>query len=169
MLIGPLAEISLVVVHTTAVLRKSSTASTKLAITDMDGTEATTTILAARRFTFAKVLTELLAPLNIGKPPWQVKYSGANRGFAGIMCYGDQPNPALLAEAINGMVLAAVEIEDEKAFRREPQTPNGRPRFIHTRGVMHFGGRGGGSLWRGSPRLHNQTPNIDWNPALAHP
>ncbi|MBE3049014.1 hypothetical protein IMZ48_42250 [Candidatus Bathyarchaeota archaeon] len=42
----------------------------------MDGTEATTKILAARRFTFAKVLTELIAPLNIGKPPWRVKYSG---------------------------------------------------------------------------------------------
>ncbi|MBE3049015.1 hypothetical protein IMZ48_42255 [Candidatus Bathyarchaeota archaeon] len=55
------------------------------------------------------------------------------------MCYGDQPNPALLAEAINRIILAAVEIEDEKAFRREPQTPNGRPRFLHTRG---------GALWR---------------------
>lgn len=54
--------------------------------------------------------------------PWQVKYSGTNRGFAGIMCYGDKPNSALLAESINGMVLAAVEIEDEKALRRkEPE------------------------------------------------
>ena len=50
--------------------------------------------------------------------PWRVKYSGPNRGFAGIVCYGDQPNPTLLADAINGMVLAAVEIEDEKAIRK---------------------------------------------------
>lgn len=51
-------------------------------------------------------------------PPWRVKYSGTNRGFAGIMCYSGRLDPALLAEAINGMVLAAVEIEDEKAIRR---------------------------------------------------
>ncbi|SPO01187.1 related to Polynucleotide 5'-hydroxyl-kinase GRC3 [Cephalotrichum gorgonifer] len=55
-------------------------------------------------------------------PPWRVAYSGMNRGLAGIMCYGGQPGSSLLAEAINGMVLAAVEIEDEKAFRRsEPE------------------------------------------------
>lgn len=57
------------------------------------------------------------SPLALASP-WKVKYSGTGRGFAGIMCYGDQPTPALLAEAINGMVLAAVEIEDEKALRR---------------------------------------------------
>ena len=57
------------------------------------------------------------SPLSAASP-WKVKYSGTGRAFAGIMCYGDQPTSALLAEAINGMVLAAVEIEDEKALRR---------------------------------------------------
>lgn len=69
-------------------------------------------------------------------PPWRVKYSGANRGFAGIICYGDQPNPALLAEAINGMVLAAVEIEDEKAFRRRETEDTPMDVDVSERGML---------------------------------
>ena len=55
--------------------------------------------------------------------PWRVSYASKNRGIAGIITYGGQLESALLAEAINGMVLAAVEIEDEKAFRRSPSSP----------------------------------------------
>lgn len=45
-------------------------------------------------------------------PPWRVRYRGSRRGFLGILCYDHQPAPDLLAEAINGMILALVKIED---------------------------------------------------------
>lgn len=51
------------------------------------------------------------------KAPWRVSYAGKNRGIAGILCYGAQLESTLLAQAINGMVLAAVEVEDERAFK----------------------------------------------------
>lgn len=58
-------------------------------------------------------------------PPWRVSYAGKRRGIAGLLCYGAQLESALLAEAINGMVLAVVEIEDERAFRQtEPSSPD---------------------------------------------
>ncbi|KAL7797238.1 hypothetical protein V8C37DRAFT_408026 [Trichoderma ceciliae] len=50
-------------------------------------------------------------------PPWQVRYSGPERGILGILLYDYQSRPGLLSEAINGMILAAVDIEDPKAFR----------------------------------------------------
>lgn len=49
-------------------------------------------------------------------PPWDVSYSGANRGILGIMCYGEQPPPNLLAEAINGSLVAIVAIDDKMAI-----------------------------------------------------
>lgn len=49
-------------------------------------------------------------------PPVLVKYSGANSGILGVTCYGFQPSAELLADAINGTVIAVVEIEDRKAF-----------------------------------------------------
>ncbi|KEY67913.1 hypothetical protein S7711_02124 [Stachybotrys chartarum IBT 7711] len=49
--------------------------------------------------------------------PWIVRYWGPNKSLTGILCYDYQAQPDLLAETINGMVLAAVEIEDEQAFR----------------------------------------------------
>ncbi|KAM7204285.1 hypothetical protein V8F20_003698 [Naviculisporaceae sp. PSN 640] len=49
--------------------------------------------------------------------PWRVRYKGANRGFVGILCYDYQPAPNLLTEAINGMILALVRIENNAAFR----------------------------------------------------
>lgn len=45
-------------------------------------------------------------------PPWLVSYSGADSGLLGVVCYGYQPDPELLVEAIDGNVLAIVEIED---------------------------------------------------------
>ncbi|KAK1783338.1 hypothetical protein QBC45DRAFT_366067 [Copromyces sp. CBS 386.78] len=54
-------------------------------------------------------------------PPWRVRYRGPRPGFLGILCYDHQPAPDLLAEAINGMILALVKIEDRAgAFRDFP-------------------------------------------------
>ncbi|KAI1139161.1 hypothetical protein F5Y05DRAFT_340093 [Hypoxylon sp. FL0543] len=50
-------------------------------------------------------------------PPWQVNYRGPNRGIFGIMCYDYQAPLDLLADAINGTVLAVVGVESAKAFR----------------------------------------------------
>ncbi|KAK0713080.1 hypothetical protein B0T26DRAFT_832431 [Lasiosphaeria miniovina] len=49
--------------------------------------------------------------------PWRVRYRGADRGFVGVLCYDHQPAPELLADAINGMVLALVHVENPAAFR----------------------------------------------------
>jgi polynucleotide 5'-hydroxyl-kinase GRC3/NOL9 len=51
-------------------------------------------------------------------PPYQVMYAGENPGILGIICYDYQVPEDLLAESINGSILAAVEIEDEKAFHK---------------------------------------------------
>lgn len=48
--------------------------------------------------------------------PWFVSYTGDASGIVGVVCYGHQPDPELLTEAINGTVLAIVEIEDSKVF-----------------------------------------------------
>ncbi|KAL2135161.1 hypothetical protein VTI74DRAFT_9592 [Chaetomium olivicolor] len=49
--------------------------------------------------------------------PWRVRYSGPNKGVLGILCYDHQPAPELLAEAINGTVLALVRLESRAALR----------------------------------------------------
>lgn len=49
--------------------------------------------------------------------PWNVRYAGANPGIRGILSYDFQSPPNLLADAINGMILAAVVVEDKAAFR----------------------------------------------------
>ncbi|OIW26580.1 hypothetical protein CONLIGDRAFT_620436 [Coniochaeta ligniaria NRRL 30616] len=49
-------------------------------------------------------------------PPFKVRYRGANRGIFGLLCYDYQPHPSLLAESINGMIVALVVVE-EAAFR----------------------------------------------------
>ncbi|KAH7029167.1 uncharacterized protein B0I36DRAFT_290595 [Microdochium trichocladiopsis] len=51
-------------------------------------------------------------------PPWEVGYGPQEgSGIAGIICYDYQAPPALLADAINGNILAIVEVEDVRAFR----------------------------------------------------
>ncbi|RFU79184.1 hypothetical protein TARUN_3040 [Trichoderma arundinaceum] len=55
-------------------------------------------------------------------PPWQVQYSGPEQGIFGILLYDYQSPSELLAQAINGMVLAAIDIEDLKAFRNLAST-----------------------------------------------
>ncbi|KAM0257602.1 hypothetical protein ACHAQJ_004302 [Trichoderma viride] len=54
--------------------------------------------------------------------PWQVGYSGPERGVFGILLYDYQVPPELLSQAINGMILAAVDVEDPKAFRNIADT-----------------------------------------------
>ncbi|KAH9905889.1 hypothetical protein F4778DRAFT_769767 [Xylariomycetidae sp. FL2044] len=51
-------------------------------------------------------------------PPWEVSYTGVNSGILGILCYDYQAPPELLADAINGTILAVVEVESDKAFRK---------------------------------------------------
>lgn len=49
--------------------------------------------------------------------PWQVRFRGAGCSIFGVLCYDFQTQPDLVADAINGAVLAAVEVESSKAFR----------------------------------------------------
>ena len=49
--------------------------------------------------------------------PWRVRYRGAGRGFAGILCYDYQPPPFLVSEYLDGMVLALVKVQNKAAFR----------------------------------------------------
>ncbi|KAM0440702.1 hypothetical protein ACHAPT_000003 [Fusarium lateritium] len=49
-------------------------------------------------------------------PPLLVQYSAPTRGILGFLSYDYQCPPELLADTVNGLVLAAVEIEDAKAF-----------------------------------------------------
>lgn len=51
------------------------------------------------------------------KPPLLIRYAIERPGILGVLSYDYQSPPELLAETINGMVLAVVEIEDPKAFR----------------------------------------------------
>ncbi|KAH8199427.1 hypothetical protein TruAng_006422 [Truncatella angustata] len=49
-------------------------------------------------------------------PPWQVQYSGPTPGILGIMCYDYQSPANIMADAINGTILAMVEIESLSAI-----------------------------------------------------
>ncbi|KAI0487028.1 hypothetical protein F4859DRAFT_324569 [Xylaria cf. heliscus] len=49
--------------------------------------------------------------------PWQVRFRGAGCSIFGVLCYDFQTQPDLIPDAINGTVLAAVEVESSKAFR----------------------------------------------------
>lgn len=61
-------------------------------------------------------LTWNAAPIT-ATPPWLISYSGPSRGLFGIMCYDNLVAPEMLVDAINGSVLALVEIENPAAFR----------------------------------------------------
>lgn len=52
----------------------------------------------------------------MSKPPLLLQYSGSDSGILGVMCYGYQPGPELLADSIDGTIVAIVEIEDRRAF-----------------------------------------------------
>jgi len=49
--------------------------------------------------------------------PWQVRFRGNSRGIFGVLCYDFQTQPDFVADAINGSLLAAVEVENANAFR----------------------------------------------------
>lgn len=68
--------------------------------------------------------------------PWQVSYEIPDGGVAGVMCYDYQASPALLADAINGTILAAVEIENNLAFRgtASERTPNNENEAVEDTG-----------------------------------
>ncbi|KAM0209669.1 hypothetical protein ACHAQD_011089 [Fusarium lateritium] len=55
------------------------------------------------------------SPLSF-RPPSLVQYSSPKRGILGLMSYDYQCPSELLADTVNGLVLAAVEIEDAQAF-----------------------------------------------------
>ncbi|CAH0019134.1 unnamed protein product [Clonostachys rhizophaga] len=65
-------------------------------------------------------------------PPWQVAYAGPGSGIMAVMSYDYQSPADLLAETINGTVLAAVEIEDAKAFRDLNEEDSSMPRISRT-------------------------------------
>ncbi|KAK4198802.1 hypothetical protein QBC40DRAFT_283039 [Triangularia verruculosa] len=74
-------------------------------------------------------LNQPLAPYPTWNPiplshmrPWRVRYANPDKGFRGILCYDYQPIPDILAEAINGMILALVKIDNEAAFRGLEET-----------------------------------------------
>lgn len=50
-------------------------------------------------------------------PPWEVRYASKRKGIRGILSYDFQSPPELFRAAIDGMVVAVVEIEDGEAFR----------------------------------------------------
>lgn len=50
------------------------------------------------------------------RPPLLLEYSGTKSGILGVVCYGYQPEPELLVDAIDGTIVAIVEIEDRRAF-----------------------------------------------------
>jgi len=49
--------------------------------------------------------------------PLEIRYAGGDPGILGIMCYGEQPPPELLADTINGSLLAIVVIDDMAAIQ----------------------------------------------------
>lgn len=50
------------------------------------------------------------------KPPLLLHYGETNGGILGVVCYGYKPGPDLLADSIDGTIVAVVEIEDRRAF-----------------------------------------------------
>ena len=73
-------------IHTIAVLRKSSTASTRLAMTDMDGTELTTTTLPTSKMALAIILTQM-ANVTTGS-----SLSKSASSSQGILGFGPEPS-----------------------------------------------------------------------------
>lgn len=49
--------------------------------------------------------------------PWELQYTGPDAGLLGVLCYDYQAPADLLADAINGTVLALVEVDNASAFR----------------------------------------------------
>lgn len=58
-------------------------------------------------------------------PPWEIRYAGENAGILGVICYGEQPTPGLLADTIDGSLVAVVVIDDMAAIPGWSQTEQG--------------------------------------------
>lgn len=75
------------------------------------------------------------APL-LSTPPTMVSYSPGGGGIKAILCYGYQPEPELLAEAINGTIVAIVAVEgtadDPSAVENTIQRTPERLPYIHS-------------------------------------
>ncbi|OWP04522.1 hypothetical protein B2J93_1381 [Marssonina coronariae] len=74
-------------------------------------------------------------------PPWQIDYSGDNPGIIGVICYGEQPPPELLADTINGSLVAIVVIDDMAAFpwqKDEQEEKSGGDFDADVRVLEHF-------------------------------
>ncbi|KAF4628973.1 hypothetical protein G7Y89_g9176 [Cudoniella acicularis] len=103
-------------------------------------------------------------------PPWEIRYSGENAGILGIICYGEQPPANLLADTINGSLVAVVVLEDLAAIPGWESQDQVEP-------------RGEGPLHQSSPELSdenfisfNDSPDLDTsnednleNPIIAKP
>ncbi|KAI1821626.1 hypothetical protein F4861DRAFT_451194 [Xylaria intraflava] len=50
--------------------------------------------------------------------PWQVRFRGDGAGISAVLFYGFPTQAGLVADAINGTILAAVEVESPDAFRQ---------------------------------------------------
>ncbi|KAI3401111.1 hypothetical protein diail_257 [Diaporthe ilicicola] len=59
------------------------------------------------------------------KPPLMLNYGGKKSGILGVVCYGYQPETELLADSIDGTIVAVVEIEDRRAFCTTIQADDG--------------------------------------------
>lgn len=59
------------------------------------------------------------------KPPLLLHYGGTDGGILGVLCYGYQPGPDLLADSIDGTIVAIVEVEHRKAFFSTTQADPG--------------------------------------------
>lgn len=59
------------------------------------------------------------------KPPLLLHYGGTDGGILGVMCYGYQPGLHLLADSIDGTIVAIVEVEDRRAFCNTAEAGNG--------------------------------------------
>ncbi|KAJ9148642.1 Polynucleotide 5'-hydroxyl-kinase GRC3 [Pleurostoma richardsiae] len=69
-------------------------------------------------------------------PPVQLRYDGANPGLLGVICYGYKQDPELLADAINGTVLAIVEVDDKRALRGHSELAQSPRKLHHSDDIM---------------------------------
>lgn len=59
------------------------------------------------------------------KPPLLLHYGGPDGGILGVVCYGYQPGLDLLADSIDGTIVAIVEVEDRRAFCNPTEAGHG--------------------------------------------
>lgn len=70
-------------------------------------------------------------------PPWRARYKGENSGILGVICYDYQPSSSLLAESINGMVVALVEVDGISPFRAIVEEDKTKTEDVAFEDVIH--------------------------------